>query len=148
MGRTKQRNWRRVTLSLGEESDKKIDEMAKFEGMNKSEFIEFLGENWSTGFSPTERIQKLNLQREELKTQMNDIDAKINEATRQLAQIEEWNKIKKTKKAEAIRIISRRILDREFEEAENVARIWQRMTGVPAMELLLEAKQKVEKSGI
>lgn len=148
MGRIKKKDWKMASFSLDKLAIDKLEEIAKFEGISKAEMVDFLINNWSAGVNPSEKLKQLQFQRETIQKSLSEIDSEINKAAKQIALFGEWGKQKSNRKAEAIRILSRKIQNKEFEEAENIARTWQRICGVQALELLLEAKEKIERSGI
>jgi len=148
MARKKEKNYTIITLNIDPEIKEKLKKLAEYEGMHNNEFIEFLIENWDAGIDPSNKLKKLLLQRKELVEELNNIEKQIAEVTEQIKLFDEWKKIKTEKKKQAIAILKRKILNKEFLEAENIARVWQRITGIPAVELLITAKNEIEKAGI
>lgn len=148
MPRKKVKDWKQSPFSLSIDTIEKIKEISAFEGMSKTELIEHLVTNWEVGINPTEKIIFLSKQREELMEKIKALDQQMKEATRHLEMFESWKKQKKVRKQDAINILEKVILNKDFEEAEKVAKVWQRLTGVQALELLIEAKQNIERKGI
>jgi len=146
--RKKTKDWVISSFSLNPEIKEKIEEISKSEAMSQTEFLEFIVNNWESSNNPTERLINLNKERETLKEKMNLLDGEIKKTTEHLKLFETWKKQKYVKKSDAIKVLQRVILNKNFEKAEQIAKTWQRMTGIPAIELLIEAKEKVEKSGV
>lgn len=136
------------TFSLSEEVIEKIEELAKFEGITKSQLIELFVKNWDTGINPTEHLIQLQKEREVLQEKISEVDKRISEKTKQINLFNKWAKQKIEKKQQAIQILERKILNKEFGEAERMSKIWQRLTGISAIELLIEAKKNIERKGI
>lgn len=147
MAKPKTKDWKRKTFSLDVDAAIKIKELARFEGMTETEFIEFLAFNWDSGINPQERLNKLLSKRKELVSQMNDMEKEIKESSDQITLFNEWGKQKILKRNNAIEILESMIKKKDFEKAEAVSRIWQKMTGIPSVELLMEAKGNVERAG-
>lgn len=149
MPKIRKEPYKHQTFNLSEEVIQKLEELSDFEGMNKSELIEFFIKNWDTGINPTEKLIKLTTDRKKLQNQLNIIDKQIEEISKQITLFEDWKKQKNGRKSQAIMVIERKMIERDnVEEIEKVAKTWQRMTGIPAIELLIEAKENIERKGI
>lgn len=135
-------------FSLSEETIRNIKEISEFEGMKESEFIEFLIKNWDTGIDPTDKLIELQKEKEKLQEKINLIEEKIKEKTSQIKIFSNWAKQKKIKKEHAMPILEKKILERDFIEAERLSKVWQRITGIPAVELLVEASENIKRKGI
>lgn len=132
------------TYNLSDSTVYKLEELSKFEGLNKSEFIEFLIENWNTGINPTDRLTKILDERKNLSKKLLELDNQIEELNKQIKTFEEWKKIKQSKQNTAIQVIKRKILERDFEGAELISKTWQRITGVSALILLTKAQEELK----
>ena len=142
------KEWERASYALDKETKKMIKEIAGFEDMSQSELISFLARNWDAGINPANKLSILMADRKKLKIQTDEIDYQIDTITKQIKLFEAWRKQKSQKKGQAIEIIKGKILNKDFEEAERIARTWQRMTGIPAIELIAEANTWISNSGI
>lgn len=148
MAREKVKDWSRKTFSLSSDVLKKIPELAKFENMNESEFMEFLVFNWDSGINPEFKLNQLLSKRNNLSTELGTLDLDIKKVSSQITMFNQWKKQKQLKKSNAVEILERLILKKEFDEAERIGKMWQKMTGISSVELLMEAKENVEKGGV
>jgi len=148
MPRPKKKNWRMASYSLDEDIKKTLKEISEFEGISQSEMIGFLVRNWDAGINPANKLNKLMADRKRINKQLTEIDQQIELLTKQIKFFEEWKKCKSKKKDQAIEILKRNILNKEFEKTERLSKVWQRMTGIPALELIAEATQQIKKTGI
>ena len=142
------KEWERASYALDRETKENIKEIAGFENMSQSELISFLVKNWDAGINPSNKLGMLIDDRKKLKIQVDKLDQEIEVITKQIKIFEEWRKQKSKKKSQAVEILKTRILSKEFEEAERLSKTWQRMTGIPAIELISEATQQIKESGI
>ncbi len=140
--------WKVVSYSLDEEIKNMVKELAGFENMSQSEFLSFLVKNWDTGINPINKLNNILLDRKKLSLQIEAKDKEIDILTKQIKIFENWKKQKSEKKTDAIRVIKRKIMEKDFEGAEKVSKVWQRMTGISALELLYEANKQLKASGI
>lgn len=148
MGRIKTKEWTTKSYSLEEGVPETLKEISDFEGLSQSEMLGFLVKNWDAGINPANKLNMLLADRKKIATQLEEIDNQIASLTKQIKLFEDWRKQKSQRKGQAIDILKRRILNKEFEEAERVSRVWQRMTGIPAIELLAEANESIRRSGV
>lgn len=144
----KGKEWERATYALDKETKEMIKELAAFERMSQSELLSFLIKNFDAGINPSNKLNMLLEERTKLNKILTNIDYQIKEVSKQIKLFEEWKKQKQVKKVEAINILKNKILNKEFEDAERLSKVWQRMTGIPAIELLLESKREIEKEGV
>lgn len=148
MSKPKTKNWVRKTFSMENDAAIKLSELANFEGMTETEFIEFLVFNWDSGIDPQVKLNKLLSKRKELMIEVNSIEGDIKNVSSQISLFNEWRKQKLLKKANALDVLKRLLLKKEFEEAERVSRVWQKMTGISSLELIMEAKENIQNEGI
>ena len=148
MAKPKTKDWKVQAFSLDKDTCEKLNEIANYEGVNKSEMIDYLIKNWDSGTNPNERLKYLQKEKKLIQEKINKIDEEIDKTIKQITLFEDWKKVKSNRKQQAIQIIERKIINNQIEEAETIARTWQRMTGIPAMELLIEAKENIERKGI
>lgn len=147
MPKKKSKDWKQKNFSLDTNVLDKIPELAKFENMSESEFIEFLVLNWDSGINPEAKLNSLMNRRKEIAGQLNQIENEIKETSDQIMIFNDWKKQKLVKRADAIKVLEGKIMKGEFEEAERISKVWQRITGITSLELLMEAKENAEKSG-
>lgn len=146
--RTKKKDWKMVAFSLDKSSLAKLDQMSDYEGISKTDMVDLLINNWSDGINPNERLKSLNSKKIELQAQLKKIDEEITNTISHITVFNDWQKQKQSKKKDAIRILQKSILRNDFEEAERLSKMWQKITGIPAMELIMDARTTVEESGI
>ncbi len=148
MPKKKTKDWVNTVFSLDPEIKEKIKELAEFEGTSNTGLVEFLVKNWDAGINPATKLNILLSDRKKLTTQVDSIDGKIEVLTKQIKLFDDWKKQKSQKKEQALPIIKRKLLEKDFESVERIAKVWQRMTGIPAIELIAEATQQIQRSGI
>ncbi|MFW6172429.1 MAG: hypothetical protein ACOC5T_01675 [Elusimicrobiota bacterium] len=148
MPKNKTKDWKITTFSLDRDSLLKLEELANLEGLSKSQMVDFLITNWDSGINPNEKLKDLQNKKEILLKRLNELDKEINQTINQITLFQDWKEEKQNKKEQAIRILQGKILKKEIQDAERIAKTWQRICGVPAIELLVEAKQNIEKRGI
>ncbi len=148
MARQKTKDWKAKTLSLDVDSITQLAELSKFENMNESEFVEFLINNWNTGINPEEKLSELLNKRKLNLEKVSHIEEEIKNISDQITHFNKWRKQKLSKKQDALNILGNLLINKEFEEAERVSKVWQKMVGVSSLELLMEARESLEKKGI
>ena len=148
MPRNKERNWIKVNLSLDPAINEKIKELSKFEGVNKSEFVEMLVTQWDSGINPEIKLNELLNERKVIMGKVNQLDIKIKEVSDQLIIFNEWKHQKSKKKEDAVKILEGALLKNDPDEAQRISKFWQKKTGIPAFELLVEAKTNIDQRGI
>lgn len=148
MPKPKSKNWKQKNFSLEEDIIFKIKELAEFENMSESEFVEFIVLNWDSGINPEDKLNLLLRKRKEISAAMNKIENEIKVVSDQIAMFNEWRKEKLSKRSNAIEILERHLLNKDFDEAERISRVWQKMTGVSSIELLMEARENIHKKGV
>ncbi len=147
MSRTKKKDWARTTVSPNKDISDRWAQLAKFEGMTKTQFLEFLIQNWDAGINPEEELNQLIAKRKEAIELSNGLEVRIRKATDKIAIHGQWKKEKFAKRAEGIKILERVMRENGMEAAERTSRVWQRITGIQGMELLVEAKENIERRG-
>ena len=147
MPKIREDEWRRKTFSLSVEAIEKIKIGCNFTGINESAFIEFLINQWAEPLSPIDKIKSIRLDKEKLQKEIKELENKEMELMEYSKKHEEWLKEKAYKKPQAIRIIKRKIMDEEYQDAERIAKTWSVILGVPAISLISEA-QEIIKSGV
>lgn len=146
--KTKKKDWKIKSFSLEIDTTSRLKELADYEGLSESNFIDFLINQWDMGIDPNKRLKQLQKSKKELNEKQAEIDGEIEKTLTQISLFADWNKKKQVKKQEAIQILENLIINREYEKAEKISKTWQRITGTSNVELLVEAKQNLEKKGI
>jgi hypothetical protein len=144
----KTKDWKIKAFSLDRDSITKLEEISNLEGLSNSQMIDFLITNWDSGLNPNDKLKDLQRKKEQILNNLKDIDNQINKTINQITLFNDWKDQKRTKKSNAIRILERKILNKEYAEAERVAKTWQGICGIQSIELLIEAKQNIEKKGV
>ena len=148
MARPKVKDSIKVNFNLDRELVKRMKELAEFEGLTQSNFIEILILKWDEGINPESKLNTL-LQNRNLKdVELSKIDIDIKKVSDQITLFNDLKRQKLRKKPEALKIIEQRLLNDDMVGAERVARSWQKNTGIPAFELLLEASNNIKDKGI
>ena len=148
MGKPKTKDWVQKNFSMSREASEKLVELAKFEEMKETELLEFLIFNWDSGINPEFKLNQLLSKRNNLSSDLGTLDLDIKKVSSQITMFGQWKKQKVLKKANAVEILERLILKKDFDEAERVGKLWQKMTGISSIELLMEAKENVENGGM
>jgi len=144
MARIKERDWVKVGFNLDPEINKRIGELADFENISKSHFIELIVSRWDEGINPQIKLNALFKKRDFADAKLSEIDSSIKQLT---TQISSWDIIKREKakkKPDAIEILKRLLKEGNIDGAEKAARFWQTQTGFSSFELLVEAKSSLE----
>jgi len=141
--RPKTKDWRMSSFSLDKDTIPKLEEIAHYEGVSKADMIDFLVNNWSAGIDPSDKLKQLQTKKELIQKNLSEVEKEISLVIKQISLFNDWNKSKTNRKGEAIRVIGKKLLNKEFEEAERMAKTWQRLCGIPALELLIEARDKI-----
>ena len=148
MPRPKIKNGKKKIYYLDEQTIEEISRCAGVHSMSDSSYIDFIIKREKLNQNPVLQIKEIQNKKEELQIKINELERQEKVAVESATKIHEWQQAKRIKKPQAIKLIGQKILARDFETAEEIAKTWSRMTGIPALELILEAKEKVEVSGI
>ncbi len=148
MPRPKIKNGKRTMFQLDEETITEIKRCAGLNEMSSSAYLDFLIKRDKLAQNPVAKVKEIQFQKEALQDQVKALELKEKEAVENASNLHEWQESKRTKKPQALEAIKRKILNKEFEGAEEIAKTWQRMTGISAIELIGEATQQIRKSGI
>lgn len=148
MARKKVKDWTVSSYSLANDAKETLKEIAEFQKLSQSDMIGFLVKNWDAGINPANRLGILLAERKVANKKVDEIDEEIEKLTNQIKLFEYWNKGKHDNKATAIRVLKRKILNREYGEAETMAKYWQSKTGITAIELIAEASEIIQRTGI
>ena|SRR3990167_5060119 len=148
MGRKKERDTEKANFNLDKNIFQRIKELSSFEGLTQSSFIELLVMRWDEGLNPETKLKNLFQRREKIDGELKNTDAEIKRTSEQITLFNDLKRQKQKKKSDALPIIERTMAKGDFQQVENIARTWQRLTGIPAMELILEAKNNLKDRGV
>ncbi len=148
MPRPKIKQGRKKMFYLDEETITEIKRCAGLNEMSASSYLDFLIKRDKLAQNPVAKVKEIQFQKEALQEQLKSLDEKEKQAVETASSLHEWQESKRVKKPQALEAIRRKILDKDFEAAEEMAKTWQRMTGISAIELISEATQQIRKSGI
>lgn len=148
MPKPKTKDGKNKNYYLDKETITEISESAGLHQMSASSYLDFLIQKEKLNRNPMQEIQKIQKEKEIAQLKVKELEKKEKKLVNEAAKLHEWQQAKKAKKPQALKIIGLKILEKDFESAEHIAKTWSKMTGVPALELILEAKEKVERSGI
>jgi hypothetical protein len=140
--------WKRKTFNISEEAIEKLKMGCFFTKLNESEFIEYLIIQWSEPLNPLDKIEKITSQIDQLKGEITKLEKEEKIAREHLRHIEKWKKEKLSKKPQAIAILKRKILDKEYQEVERIAKTWAVILGEYPLSLIAEAQEDIDKKGI
>lgn len=145
MARIKEREWEKVGFNIDPEINERITELAQFEGVTRSNFIELLVSRWDEGINPQSKLNSLFKKREILQAELHGMDSEITKLTTEISAWDASKRDKAKRKPEAIRILTGLLENNEVEQAEKIARFWQTKTGISSFELLMEARDNIKK---
>ncbi len=144
MVRPKSKDSEKIGFHLDKNIIERIRYLANFEKMGQSEFIELVITRWDEGINPESKLNSLFKERDDIDYQMKENQVKIKDMTSQIVLHNKMKQQKNQRKPEALKLIGNLLLRNDFDEAERISRVWQRETGIPAFQLLVEAKEKTE----
>jgi len=145
MPKQKVKNGKRKLFFLDEETIQEIKRNANLMGLSESAYIDFLITREKISLNPILQIKEIQIKKEELQEKLKELDLKEKLAIQDAEKIHEWQELKRTKKQEAINIIQKKILIGDYEYAEEIAKTWSRVVGIPAIDLLAEAQKNINK---
>ena len=148
MVRLKQKDGIKTNFNLEKDIVERLRALAKFEGTNQSNFIEMLVSRWDEGVNPEAKLNKLLKERDDKDLELKRIDKEIKVVSDQIIIFNDLRRQKLRRKPEALGIIQTKLLNEDIAGAEQVAKVWQTNTGVSAFDLLMEAKDNIQKEGI
>jgi len=145
MPKQKVKNGKRKEFFLDEETIQEIKRNANLMGLSESAYIDFLITREKISLNPILQIKEIQIKKEELQEKLKELDLKEKLAIQDAEKIHEWQELKRTKKQEAVNIIQKKILIGDYEYAEEIAKTWSRIVGIPAIDLLAEAQKNINK---
>ena len=135
------------TFNLDEDVQTLIKEGSNINGLTQSEFVEFLVNSWDDNVNPAKNLKHLRLKKKMLNEDVTEIERQENLIMDNIQKVEEWRKLKQEKKPEIIDNLVVILQRGDRVTAENVAKNSSVRLGVPAMQLLFEAMDKLKKDG-
>lgn len=152
MGRNKGKETKALNFRIDPEIADRFKELALFENMGSSEFLELLILRWDESINPEKKLESLFRERDNVNTELGReigrLEFEIGKVSNQREIINKLNLQKRARKPEAIKKIEALLLNGDFEGAQRISRFLQKQTGISAIDLIVEAKTNLEKTGI
>lgn len=145
MGRKKERDAIKVNFNLDVGINERIEQLANFEKVGKSNFIEMLVMRWDEGIDPQIKLNTLFKKREKINNELLQVDLEIKKLNEQIVIFNKVKKEKEKRKPQAIRALVMLLENGEINQAERLSKFWQRETGISSFELLMESQELVQK---
>lgn len=130
-------------FNLDSDAIKNIKEGSKLNNMNQSEFVEFLANSWENSIDPSKKLKQIDSELELLKERTEVLEKEKNQIIKILQKKDEWNKNRQSVKPQIIRNLMRIISEGRYGDAEIIAKNQSTSLGIPAIELLSEASNKL-----
>ncbi len=124
-----------------------IKEGSSINGMNQSEFIEFLVNSWDENINPLKNLKKIRASKKVLSEDIIELENQENLIMDNLEKVEAWRNVKQQKKPEIVSNLVRVLSEGRTMEAEIMAKNQSIRLGVPATHLIFEAMDKLKKRG-
>ena len=122
-----------------------IEEGSNINYMTQSEFMEFLVNSWDENLNPLKNLKKIRANKKILAEDVKELEDQENRIMDNLEKVESWRKIKQQKKPEVIENIVRILTEGRNEDAEVVAKVQAIKLGIPPLQLIFEALDKIKK---
>ncbi len=152
MGRHKGRPSKKLNFCIDLEVSERLEDLASFEGMGKSEFLELLILRWDESINPEQKLESLFKERGKINSDFGEklasLEVKIEKVSNQREIINKLNLQKRARKPEAIKKIEGLLLKGDFEGAQRISRFLQKQTGISGIDLIVEAQTNITKQGI
>lgn len=140
--------WKRKTFSLSLDAIDKLKEGCNFMGLKESQYIEFLIIQHAESLDPLEKLEESNKRIKQLRESLKKEEEVYMSCSKDLQQYQKWLKEKQDKKPQAINILKRKLLDRDILEVERKAKVWSKILGISPLNLIAEAQEELNVSGI
>ncbi len=144
----KKENSAHKTFNLDGDVITLIREGSNINAMTQSEFIEFLVNSWDDNVNPIKNLKHLRTKKKMLGEDISEIERQENIIMDNMEKVQEWRKLKQEKKPEIIDNLVRILSRGDRIAAEGVAKNSSIRLGVPAMQLIFEAMDKIKKGGV
>ncbi len=122
-----------------------IEEGSNINAMTQSEFIEFLVNSWDENINPLKNLKKIRMNKKILTGDIKELENAENLIMDNLEKVEAWRKIKQQRKPEVIENLVRVLTERRNHDAEAIAKTQAIKLGVPPLQLIFEAMDKIKK---
>jgi len=148
MARPKLKQGSRKGFYLDAETIEQIKRNASINEMSESQYVDFLVQKENLSQNPVAQIKDIQLKKEQLQVKITELDKKEKEAVDHATWVHRFQEAKRNKLPTALKFISEKILQKDMDGIETAAKAWSRMTGVPAVSLIIQAQKKIEGDGI
>ncbi len=132
-------------FNLDEDVVTLIREGSNINAMTQSEFVEFLVNSWDDNVNPIKNLKHIRAKKKLLNEDISEIEKQENIIMDNMEKVQEWRKLKQEKKPEIIENLVRILSRGDRIEAEIIAKNQSIRLGVPAMQLIFEAMDKLKK---
>ena len=122
-----------------------ITEGSNINAMSQSEFIEFLVNSWDENINPLKNLKKIRTNKKMLSEDIKELEDAENSIMDNLEKVEAWRKIKQQRRPEVVENLVRVLTEGRNEDAEVMAKNQAVRLGVPALQLIFEAMDKIKK---
>lgn len=122
-----------------------VEEGSNINAMTQSEFIEFLVNSWDENINPLKNLKKIRTNKKMLAEDMKELENAENLIMDNLEKVEAWRKVKQQRKPEVIENLIRVLTEGRNQDAEVIAKVQSIKLGVPPLQLIFEAMDKIKK---
>ncbi len=122
-----------------------ITEGSNINAMSQSEFIEFLVNSWDENINPLKNLKKIRTNKQMLAEDIKELENAENSIINNLEKVEAWRKIKQQRRPEVVENLVRVLTEGRNEDAEAIAKNQAVRLGVPTLQLIFEAMDKIKK---
>ena len=133
------------TFNLDNDVIHLIEEGSNISGMTQSEFMEFLVNSWDENINPLKNLKKIRTNKKMLAESIKELEDSENLIMDNLEKVEDWRKIKQQRKPEVIENLVRVLTEGRNQDAEIIAKNQSIKLGVPALQLIFEAMDRIKK---
>jgi len=137
-------NSKHKLFNLDEDAIMHLEEGAKLNSMNQSEFVEFLANQWEYSIDPSKKLKHIKSEKEELRNRITQLEKEEQNLIDILQRKDEWNNRKQKELPRIVRNIVRVIEEGRPIDAENMAKTQSIRFGIPAIEILNKATNIIE----
>lgn len=127
---------------------KLIEDGSNINAMTQSQFIEFLVNAWDENLNPLKNLKKIRTNKKLLADEVKELEDQENSIMENMEKVEAWRKLKQQKKPEVVENLVRILTEGRNEAAEVIAKNQAIRLGVPALQLIFEAMDKMKKRSI
>lgn len=125
-----------------------IEEGSNISAMTQSEFIEFLVNSWDENINPLKNLKKIRTNKKILAEDIKELENAENLIMDNLEKVEDWRKMKQQRKPDVIENLVRILTEGRNQDAEILAKNQSIRLGVPALQLIFEAMDKIKKRAV